>query len=205
MKIDHFRAEQMRKDHTSTLFFNPLSLGGTNIRGTMSYPLYPYRSNELVVMFIYGKDFTRGTNIFLIPDTIQTLAGLISLYICLAAIVLCIIRRKFKLRRDGLFAAFIDTLIPFIGGGNLRIGHKWEKWFFGILLIGAFFITSLFAGDLVDCIIRIWNQKISTFEQLAKINPPIVIDPTLAPYSERIQAMLRFVKHYMKYFIFKNN
>lgn len=36
-----------------------------------------------------------------------------------------------------------------------------------------FFIVAVFAGDLLESVMRIINQKITTFEQSAEINPSI--------------------------------
>lgn len=169
-------------------------LTNSDHKRAVTHHLYPYHANELAVFFVYGKDFTRRLNISHVPESIQILTSVIALFVSFSAIVLCIVRKMLKLRRNGLLASFIDVMIPFIGGGNIRIQHKFEKWFFGILFIGAFFIVSEFSGDLVDWVVSIWNQKINTFEQLAKINPPIFIIPTLKERSRHIEAMLRLVK-----------
>lgn len=146
---------------------------------------------EIRVIFVYGQDYTRHMNILLIPGYVQILSGVIMLFICLASIVLWIIRRKLELRRNDFVSAFIDTIIPFIGGGNVRMEHKWEKWFFAILLIGAFFITTLFAGDLLDCVYLILNQKITTFDQLAEMNAPIYIVPAMILHHKSIDSLIR--------------
>lgn len=160
--------------------------------GTTLRPLYPYRSDELSVFFVYGKDFQRQLNLFVeIPKPIKVVASLIVLFVSLAAIVLHFIRRTFGLPRDDLVSTHIDCWIPFIGGGNLAIQHRFERWFFGMLLFSAFFIMSVFAGDLLDSAIKVLNQKISTFEQLAQLNSPIAINPALIQDSNMIHEMLR--------------
>lgn len=157
----------------------------------MTYPLYPYRSRKLAAIFVYGADFERQMNILSIPGSVQGLAISIVLFIISAAIVLCIIRRKFKLRRDGLISTFIDTMVAFIAGGNLRMQHKYERWFFGILLIAAFFITSIFTGDLLEYVHRILSQEIDTFDQLKNRNQSVYIIPSLSIYAKHICVMLR--------------
>lgn len=159
----------------------------------MTYPLYPYESPKLALIFVYGTDSTREMNIVLVPESVRTLAISIGLFVILATTALCFMRRKLKLPRSGSTFTFIDVIIAFIAGGNLRMQHKFERWFFGILLIGTFFINSLFTGDLLDCVIRILNQRISTFQQLADINSPIYISKTLAMHEFNIRKMLRFV------------
>lgn len=164
-------------------------------KGTTTHPLYPYDSVKLVVIFVYGTDFTRHMNIVFVPESIQTLAVLLVSFMSSATFVLYLMRRKLKLRRNGLTSTFIDIIIAFIAGGNLRVQHKLERSFFGILLIGVFFLISLVASDLLDCVYRILNQRISTFEQLTKINSSIYIKTALTLHKSIIREMLRFVEH----------
>lgn len=156
--------------------------------------LHSHQSIELVAFFVYGTDFDREMNIFFVPKSIQLGTYAILLFICAAAILLSIVRRKFGLARGRLLDTFADCWIPFIGGGNLQMQHKWERWFFGILLFGAFFIVSVFAGDLLDCIIRVLNAKVSTLDQVAEINPPIFLDIGLYQHQEPVKEMLRCAK-----------
>lgn len=139
----------------------------------MIHPLYPYDSIELAVIFVYGNDFPRRMNILIFPEALQMIFGSVGIYIDLTTFVLYIIRKQLKYRRKCLVSSFMDTVIPFIVGGNVEIRQKYEKLFFIILLISAFLMTSVFSGDLLDCFIRILNQKVSTFEQLAKVNSSI--------------------------------
>lgn len=159
----------------------------------MTYPLYPYESYKLSVLFVYGTDLTREMNIVFVPETIRTLAILIMSFVSSATIALCLMRRRLKLRPAGFISAFTDIIITFIGGGNIRMQHKFERWFFCILLIGNFFIVSLFAGDLLDCIIQILNQRIIRLEQLAGMSSPIFIGKTLSMHEDNILMILRFV------------
>ena len=158
------------------------------------YPVYPFESIQLTAVFVYGTDFQRELNLFAgISRAIKLIAAFIVLFISLAAIVLHIIRRKLRLPRADLVSTHIDCWIPFIGGGNLEIRHRLERWFFGILLFAAFFIMSVFSGDLLDSVVKVYNQKIGTFEELAEINAPIYIEPTLGFYSDTIHEMLKCV------------
>lgn len=157
----------------------------------MTYSLYPYDSVKIMVLFVYGTDYTRQMNILLIPEAVQIVAALITLTMSTAALVLSVIRRKLRLRRGGLLTAFVDIWITFIGGGNLRVDHKLERYFYAILLTAAFFITSLFAGELLDCIVRILNQKITKLEQLKEIDAPIYNTASLHASHKRIDELLR--------------
>lgn len=156
------------------------------------YPLYPYQTKKLAVIFVYGINYARQTNVWLIPESTQSIFISVVLFMSLAAIVLSFIRRKWELRGDGLITSQIDTMIVFTAGGNLRMHHNWERWFFGIMLIGAFFIVSIFTGDLLSCVYRT-ASKISNFEQLTQINAPIYIHPIFTLQADLICGMLRCV------------
>lgn len=182
--------QELKEDHPSALHFSAKQLPSETDKSSITYPLYPYTSDKLAIIFVYGTDYQREMNILFIPGSVQILATLILLFVFLATIILCIVRR------GGFMSAFIDIVIAFIAGGNLRMRFKFERWFFGILLISAFFITSIFTGNLLDCVYQVLNQEINTFEQLANINLPNIpayINPTLAMHSEDIRERLRLV------------
>lgn len=138
-------------------------------------------------------------NIVLVPVSAKVLSILIVLFMCLSAIILWILRSKFELGRNSLVSSIIDTMIAFIAGGNLRMHHKIERYFFGIQLFSAFFIISLFSGGLLFYIHRILNQEITMFKELTEIDSPIYINPSLEVYGHVIQGMLRCV--YINQFI----
>ena len=163
------------------------------------YELYPYHSLDLVVAFIYGTDFTRQRNIFIIPTSVQVALGLVVTYIILSACILYVVRRKLKLPRASMTLALMDCLVPFIGGASLRMQHRFERWFFGIQLIAAFFIMSVFGGDLIGCIIRVFESKVDTFEELAKINFTLIgLSSELRINQENIHRMLRLAHYFAK-------
>lgn len=155
--------------------------------------LYSHRSTVLKGLLLYGTDFEREIGFLRAPDAAKSVATLIALFLILATITLYILRRRFHLPGDSLAASFCDCLIPFIGGGNLRMEHRLERWFFGIMLVAAFFTMSIFGGDLVDGVVRVLNSKIKTFEELGKRNPHIKIylDASLILNKPEIDLMLR--------------
>lgn len=159
-------------------------------RGTMTYQLYPYDSKALCVIFVYGTDFQRGEHFAFVPSYTKILGITLSTFICMAAIVLFIIRKRFKLRRDGFLITFIDTMVAFVAGGNLRMQHRIERLFFGCVLISAFFIVSIFTGTVLDCIYSIAKQEV-TFEKMHGLKSPIFISPSLNANVENILQMLK--------------
>lgn len=159
---------------------------------TRIYPLYPFNSIELSVMFVYGKDFERTDDQLVIPDSLKLVSILVSGFISLAVIILFIIRKKFNLRRSGASSTLIDCMIAFINGGNLQMRHKFERWFFGILIFGAFFMTALLTGDILDCIYQNRSHKISKFDEISHSKFPIFVSLHFKIHEELIQEMLRF-------------
>lgn len=156
------------------------------------HSLYPYHSKELAVIFVYGIESRRQTNILVVPKSVRILSGLIMAFFALAAIFLHFIRKKLNLLRDGLLTTIIDTMVAFTAGGNLRMHHKFERIFFGILLFAAFFLTSLYLGDVLHFVYRVLNQKIDTFEELAQLNAPIYVNAELSDDGDIIREMFRF-------------
>lgn len=57
----------------------------------------------------------------------------------LAAIILCIVRRKFTLERFDPMSAVTDTIVAFIGGGRFQMAHKLEKMDFWYLIARCIF------------------------------------------------------------------
>lgn len=164
--------KMLKRDYSqpNVIHFDPSFLPPENSRGTMTYHLYPYHSVDLGVLFVYGTNFERQMSILLLPESVQTLNILIIIFLSVSATILCIIRRRLKLRRDGFISTFIDTMVAFTGGGRLQMQHRWERLFSSILFSAAFFITSIYTGDVLFYIYRVLDQKISTFKQLALIN-----------------------------------
>lgn len=179
------------KEPTDILYFTSLLLSSQNDKGTLTYSLYPYNSEKIAVIFVYGVDFERQLNIWMVSGSDRSILVFIGIFVCLAAIILVMIRRKFELRY--VMSSFIDIIVAFIAGGSLHMRYKWERWFFGILLIAAFFIISLFTGDLLDCVIAILNQNINRFEQLAVLSTPIYVHPAIKKNVAIIQEILKLV------------
>lgn len=161
-------------------------------KSMLVYYSYPYQSNELVAIFVYGTDFTRQSNLIQsIPESVLVIFSFTLLFIGLASVTLYLVRKKLKLSQSDIISSFIDVMIAFIAGGQLRMLHKFERLFFGILLISAFFITSLFMGEFLDYFYGIFCQKVDTLEELAEINSPIYASGTIN-FDDAL-PMLRFV------------
>lgn len=184
----------MSKYHQNTLHVSlnlnalPLLPGDPNITA-----LYPYQSSDLAVIFFYGSDYRRHINNHLFSKLKLFTFNWTNLFVILTAIVLCFVRRRAKLRRDGFITVLIDVIVIFIGGQSLCMNHKIERWFFVITSIGAFFLNAICLGPtLFPSYLRI-HQNIDTFQELAKVNPPIYLRLVLRDSEYLIKEMLRLI------------
>lgn len=135
--------------------------------------LYPYRSTKLIVLFVYGTDFKRQKQHILLSDNLIFYHYLCVVGFILSAMVLCFLRRRNRLRRDGLFSSVIDINIAYFGGGTLRSHHQLERFFLGIFLISGFFWTAVCFDAVLYPYFLVQDEKVKTFADLIKINPPI--------------------------------
>lgn len=171
---------------------NSFTLGVEEGKAVKVYPSYPYTMVRLYAIFIYGDDFIRNIDVFNFSTICLIYGGVWIMITVLLAAILWIGRRKLNLRRNEFSLALIDIFVTYFAGGNLRIQHKLEKWFFGILLIFAFFLTSILTGDVLDQIYRVFSQKVSAFHELSQSNLSIYTHPNLLNQDDDIQALLRF-------------
>lgn len=188
--FSHFRTKSHRS-YSTTLHFSTFGLTYESDDTIKLYPLSAYKPMELSVLFVYGRDFQRGTDIFIMPEAVRELYLTLVLFMILAILILYFIRKWFRMRRSSAISTFIDIFISFIGGGNLQIQHKWERWFFGILLTGVFFISAICTDNLLCFVYYQYDQKIDTFQKLAKVESPIYLFPQLKNHHTNVLEMLR--------------
>lgn len=190
--MNHVYSRSILSGGRENYFHIDACLTSPDIDQTKAHAMYPYSSIDLVAIFFYGNNYQRQRNITFVPASVRLLGGLLTLVVVSGSIILWIIRRKLRLRHGSCMSTFIDAIVIFIAGGNLQMRHKFERWFFGISLIGAFFMTSLWSGDLLDCVYQTMDQKISTYDELTEIDAPIYIPPNFQKHSTEIYGMLRF-------------
>lgn len=161
-------------------------------------PLYPYQANTLKIVFFYGDDFKRQRISTFFNHFSSLLFNWFNFFILLSGILLCAIRRIGRLRSDGFISSFIDVLITFIGGGNLRINrHRLETWFFGSVFVASIFLNAIgLESSLFSSYIEL-DQRLETFDDLIQINPPFYISLTLKEHVDAINAMLRYVCYFI--------
>lgn len=161
------------------------------------YPSFPYSSIRLYAIFVYGHDFNRNIDVFNLSTSLLIYGGVWIILTVLLATILWIGRQKLNHRRNEFTLALIDITVTYLAGGNLRMQHKIEKWFFGILLIFAFFLTSILTGDVLDQIYRVNSQKMSEFHELSQLNLSIYTHPSLSNQDDDVHALLRIFNPYL--------
>lgn len=158
-----------------------------------SESLYPFHSVKLLVIFVYGSDYQRKVNNNLLNKLEIFLLNWTNLVVFSGVMVLCFIRRFPMLRREGFISVLIDVMIIFIGGGQFRLSHRLERWFFAILSMGAFFLNAIGLEATLFPTYLPSQQKVETFHQLAEMKPEFYFVPYLAPKSDIVIEMLRLI------------
>lgn len=160
--------------------------------GKIIQPLYPHTALNLRVVFVHGTDFQQEKFRSVKPNQNfdLNLAGLLAI----AACVLCFLRRKKRLPRNGLISSYIDVSVTVFGGGNHRFHHSLEKFLLAFLLIGGIFLNTFWLECVLFPSYLILDRSIKTFNELANINPPIFIRSDLASEEGIIGEMIRFVE-----------
>lgn len=159
--------------------------------GSTARPLYPYHTMDLSVIFIYDTHQKLKFNDNLFSKLRHFLINWTNLFVILAAILLCIVRRWKKLRCDGFISVLIDVMVIFTGGGKLRMDHQTERWFFAVVSIGAFFLNAICLGPTLFPSYLLAQRSVNTFQELAQINPRIYIDLLHQPQENLIIEMIK--------------
>lgn len=162
---------------------------------TNPIPLNSYQSSDLAISFVYGDDLKYRETSFFTHMLGNKLNTLLSLNWFLLAAILYYLRRKLRLRRDGYISCLLDLLIAGIGGGNIRITHRYERWFFSIVFIKYFFLMAIWSGSMFYPTFLEFNQSIKSIKEIAAINPPIFISPSLKYNGGDVVDMLRYDVH----------
>lgn len=189
----YFVSDRLKASHSYHLHFDLNSYVTSHLVYNSKIklnPLYPYNAIELKALFVYGSDYGRVLNIFTFPTSVKVVIAFITLSVVLAALLLRFIRYKYNLPRADFLSTLTECIIPLIGGGDLHMHHKIEKLFFGIYFVGTFFIMAIYSGDIVDTIVRLSNQKITKFSELAVIKPKYHISNKIYDQKDAIHERL---------------
>lgn len=162
------------------------------------HTLYPYNSIELAVVLVYGTDLKRRKDILYIPDWVRYLGFWIVFFWISFALILCVIRRRIGIANHGIISTLIESAVPFIGVGTIQMDHRWEKIFFGMLLMLGVVTNPLWSDIFLVQTYQIMDEKISTFEQLSKIQSPIYLYSSLEGDTVLVNELIRYTHQHIK-------
>lgn len=184
-KISH----RITSDNSISLRFYPN--GGSD---RIVYSLYPVKSClhlNVIVIYIYEKSFNRQSIYVTYLQFWKSKNTLFfKIMLVLGTIIIYLIRKRAKLQ-GGLLIGFSEIFMVFFGGGNVQSHHKWEKMFFTILMVAAFFWVSIYLSNFsIHSTISDDIQNVNTFQILAKQNVTYYLTESLNKEQSIITQML---------------
>lgn len=179
------------------LISTPTVIGKT----TSPVSLFNYHPTELRMMLVYGTDLEHSqkgifTTYFEYKSNQATFAFFYGF-----PVILLVIRRILRLRHDGYISCVIDIAVGFLGGGNIRITHWIEKWFFSVIWIAAFFLNAIYFTLVFGTVWTNFNDIGKSVGDIAMLNTPIYLSPDLEENEQSINVILRF-DIYLQFFTF---
>lgn len=166
------------------------TIGATN--KTKLITLYPYNYRKIEIIFFYGDDYKRRVGPPPLLDIVSDY-WFIPLWFIVASFVLHLIRKKTRQERPIISSTFLDMIIIFFGGGNVRHRHKFEGSFILILLFGMFLMQAIWVSDFLSKMSNVRSQNsVRTLEKLAELNKPIYLSNNVLEQRENIIQLLRF-------------
>lgn len=190
IKFVHF-SNKFRENNSNILFTDGYSVETLNSKKQNIAALPPVLISNIQAMVIKDQHFAHSVTYLNVLKIFGTIWIQI-MFIILATTMLYFLRIGDLMRRVGLLSTYIDVLIVITGGGNLRYHNKLEKIFFGILLLGTFFINSigidnfLFATFLTE-----GPRRIDTLDKLISSN--LLIFRMGVELNHSIMQNIRFV------------
>lgn len=158
----------------------------TNSRHENSdYPLYPHRFEDLVFII-----YQRGKLKDEAPRSSTKPIFQWIIFIFIAAVILFVLRRAFKLNEqqlshrinndatpDYFLGSFVDSMGVFLGIGLNRIGNsRAERWFLISFSVFGLLFNMIYTEYLFATFTAIDHNRITSIDQLLKANIPITLD-----------------------------
>lgn len=155
--------------------------------------LYPYETIKAKAIFIYGNDYRRQ---IVSPIELMSNYWFIPIWFLFTTLVLHLIRLKFNVRSATLSSSCLDMITIFFGGGNIRDNHgrnyRIENCFIVVLLVGMFFMQSLWVSNFLSQISTLRSDSVDTLSKLSKLKTPIYFGRDLNEQKDTIEWILRF-------------
>lgn len=184
--------ESLLKMQPNELGFSPNERSSINSSKSRMYRLYPHGSLHLAIVFFYGSDVRREKDIEFIPEEVKGMAIFILSSWIVFATILYLIRRRASVRYGGFLSSLIDTCVPLMGGGVSHMTHRFERFFFGTLLLMVIVLSPLWSDVFLIQTYQVLDEKITSLRQLAVIDPPIYRTNVLPIDDQALLTMLRW-------------
>lgn len=186
-----FQVDNLNESHM--LHMNSFLLTSKNDKSSRVHPSYPFDSIELCAVFVYGHDIERQVDIYHFSKKFMILFSINNFITTSLATILWIARRKIMSISQSEFSlAQLHILSVIFGGGNVRIQHRFERYFFSILMLASFFTVPLTLGEYLEEAYNFLNQQMSTFEELRQFNLSVYSTPPLRNHNNDVQEMLKY-------------
>lgn len=170
-------------------FFIPPPKDENNSNFTVFYP--NAQKAKVFMQFIRRKNFTQyNTHLTAFESLTSTLW--FTVFFFMSIFILFCIRRRMRLRRDGLISVYLDMVIAMTGSSRLRFNHRVETIFFASLLFFHFFLNRIYMDDfLFASFLPSGGKRIDSFEKIAKFKLPFLFDANLQRHNANVIQMLQ--------------
>lgn len=175
------------------MHFNSVLRDIPHRKNTKLWPINSYKQQNIRVLFIHAKNFNRDTF-----PVYETWHNRNYYFICalfwLSVFILYLLRRRIGLRMKSFLDGYFEIVAICLGGRVIRYHHRYERMFFAILMVAAFFLVALHSSHFsMHVILRQETFKVDSFETLAKHNVSFGLLKTLSYEEEYITNLLRYV------------
>lgn len=174
MKLEQNRAHEIALDFSAVRMFLIKNIS-THIN-----PFISGKMDELKMFVFFNQDgqYQPRNSLQLMNLWNSVLFQILFIWFILSIAMLTILQKKIRTENNDFSTNHLDMVIVFIGGGNLRfnlIQENWKKIFFASNLIGMLFLQSLGMFGVLYQSFVVSDNRIDTFEKLAKSNLPIYL------------------------------
>jgi len=129
--------------------------------------------NQYYLMFFYKNDYYVAMTYKNVKNIFQSSWP----FPCLMAIgftCLYLVRRYYRLHRSNFVSICLDTIVTWVGGGNLQYQNHAEKIIFPIFLFGGFLINTIALDNfLYQSFLLDRNDRIDSVKKLIEYNASI--------------------------------
>lgn len=170
--------------------FHIATIGRSN--KTKVVTLYPYGNLNIGVLFIYGDDYKLQFG----PPSISRIISnywYIPAFFMLTTVLLYSVRSKVRNGKVDISSLILDMITIIFGGGRLTYHHKSERYFSIVLMVGIFFLQSIWIGDFLSQMSKRTSNRVKTFDKLSKLGTKVYFEYAIGGDELLIAESLKYV------------